>query len=650
MSRFANSCSLVLLSCLSSSAYTDGYDTELEPVIVSATRSGIQTISAASHISVITAGQISSSGALHIVDVLRTHAGVQISDLYGDGSRTSISMRGFGGNAQANVLILVDGRRLNNADLGPADLNSISLKDVERIEVVKGSAGSLFGDQAVGGVINIITRKPGDLKMFLDTEFGTYDRKAVIASVENRHSNGLGYRLSAEKRHTDNYRDHNEQDYSNLFGLFDFRYNTGSVFFEYQDINEELETPGALFADQVRTNRQQPFNPDDYLNTDTRNARLGIVQKLLDGVDLHVEYTSRKADTGGLLSFGGIKGGVITTRDHRELTPRLVADFGMANGTGIVTVGADLLGSDFFLDSILGTISNEQKQVSFYAQGLIPLSRVMTATLGLRHASVSNEITGALLPAGTKINDDKNAFQAGLAAQLNDEWRIFGRFDSNFRFVLTDEYTSASFGGVIPDSQTGRSYEAGVEWTGLRAHFNLVHYRLEIKDEIDFNPVLFINTNIGNTTRTGFSLEAGFSPVEPVTLNVHLDHVNAEIVSGILDGQKIPAVAENIVSLTGHYQINDHISGYLALFGITERIAVGDFFNTTPVLPGYALVNMHLKYEQGPFRLGLKINNLLDKEYSDNAQQGFRPPFFIPETVVFPAPERNFMLTAGFQY
>src|SRR5690606_21780786 len=131
---------------------------KLETVYVSATRSETVPVPVATQIKIISAEDISISGAKLLTDVLRTQAGMQLSDMDGSGMRSvSISMRGLSG--ANNVLVLVDGRKLNNpSQEGPA-LNAIALRDIERIEIVQGSAGVLYGDQAIGGVINVITRR-----------------------------------------------------------------------------------------------------------------------------------------------------------------------------------------------------------------------------------------------------------------------------------------------------------------------------------------------------------------------------------------------------------------------------------------------------------------------------------------------------------
>ncbi|MGV8837097.1 TonB-dependent receptor plug domain-containing protein, partial [Cellvibrio sp.] len=147
---------------------------KLETVYVSATRSETVQMPVATQIKVITEEEIRVSGAKLLSEVLRTQAGIQLTDSDGSGARNvTASMRGLSG--ANNVLVLVDGRKLNNPSLAAPALNTVSLKDVERIEIVQGSAGVLYGDQAVGGVINIITRRAvaGEVDGSISATIGT---------------------------------------------------------------------------------------------------------------------------------------------------------------------------------------------------------------------------------------------------------------------------------------------------------------------------------------------------------------------------------------------------------------------------------------------------------------------------------------------
>ncbi|MBF4308006.1 TonB-dependent receptor, partial [Vibrio anguillarum] len=108
------------------------------------------------NVTVINSDDIAASGARSLDTLLRARAGIQISD---SNSGPVFAIRGFtGGQAANNTFILVDGRRLNKQDLSAPQVSSILISQIERVEVLSGSAAVLYGDQAVGGVINIITK------------------------------------------------------------------------------------------------------------------------------------------------------------------------------------------------------------------------------------------------------------------------------------------------------------------------------------------------------------------------------------------------------------------------------------------------------------------------------------------------------------
>ena len=112
-----------------------------------------------SSVDIITQEDIQESNAGKIVDVMRPAVGVAVRDYYGNGATSVVDIAGFGEQAALYVLVLVDGRRVNDADLSGVDWNQIPLDQVERIEIIRsGAASVLYGDNASSGVINIITK------------------------------------------------------------------------------------------------------------------------------------------------------------------------------------------------------------------------------------------------------------------------------------------------------------------------------------------------------------------------------------------------------------------------------------------------------------------------------------------------------------
>ncbi|HXK57446.1 MAG TPA: TonB-dependent receptor plug domain-containing protein, partial [Gammaproteobacteria bacterium] len=322
-----------------------GEATVLDTVVVSATRSEQTSVPTPASISVINAQDIERSGARNIAELLRGRAGIQVRDRFGDGSSGAVfDLRGFGETAGSNTLIMIDGRRLNNStDIAAPDLATVALKNIERIEIVQGSAGTLFGNQAVGGVINIITRTPQEFHADLDVTAGSYNSRTITASVSDRLESGLAYRLAAETRDSDNYRDNNTLEYDNLVGRIDYNYAGGSVFAEIHKTHEALETPGGLFADELERDRRQSIAvyADDFQDTHTVLGRVGLNHDLNDRWSLNMELAYRDVERDFANSFrSGVQPPANQTRDVYTFTPRLVGVVPMNGGEAQFTIGA----------------------------------------------------------------------------------------------------------------------------------------------------------------------------------------------------------------------------------------------------------------------------------------------------------------------
>jgi len=647
---------------------TAGAATEIPAVVVSAARTEQSTLTTPASITVITREQIESSGARHVTDVLRGQGGVQINDLYGDGSRATVDMRGFGETASSNTLVLVDGRRLNNPDIAAPDLNSIALEDVERIEIVQGSAGVLFGDQAVGGVINIITRKPGTRRHALELSAGSYRTMKLHAMTSQAFDSGVNYLLSFDARESDNYRDHNEASYINGLGKLGYDYASGSVFGELQYIDDELNTPGTLFAGEVVEDRRQVSSnfASDFSNSRTAVARLGLVQQLGDNWSAEGELTGRDTEGEFRLSSVFAAETSVSTQDRRvvEFTPRLIGVVPALNNA-MTTLGVDIVASDYRLSSRFGDQANDQSQRSVYAQAVVPASDVLDITLGLRYAEVENDLqdTGdfAFYPDGIRIEDDVTVGTFGLSIRADQHWRIVFRADQNYRFAKVDEYLqpvlTSTFTPVVLKTQQGLSIETGVEWASGSDTARFLVYQLDVDDEIAFDPVNFANVNLDRTRRTGLITGGHWQQTKKLGYTASYTLTDAEVLSGPHARKDIPLVARHSLLLGSDYQLNEQWQLYAELYAVSDRVFAGDFDNVLDRLPGYGVVNIKAAYDYQDFTFTARINNLLDKEYSDVGQLALDPASCDPVTFIcdqteafFTSPEINFLLTAGWQF
>jgi vitamin B12 transporter len=159
-----------------------GESFRLDDVVVTATRRAISADTALPPVTIIGRAEIERSQALDVADLLRYHTGVEIARNGGPGQVTSVFIRGANSN---HTLVLIDGVKVNPGTAGGAALQNITPELVERIEIVKGPRSSLHGSEAIGGVINIITRRaaPGGAELGASVRAGRYGTRGASANA-----------------------------------------------------------------------------------------------------------------------------------------------------------------------------------------------------------------------------------------------------------------------------------------------------------------------------------------------------------------------------------------------------------------------------------------------------------------------------------
>ncbi|MCH8083902.1 MAG: TonB-dependent receptor plug domain-containing protein, partial [Myxococcales bacterium] len=178
-------------------------------VSVTATRAEREVLDTPGNVTVIDREQIERSGLRDVPELLRRLAGVYVTNTTSSPEGYGMEIRGFndGGGGGSSTLVLVDGRRINEPDSSNADWSRLRLDNVERIEILRGPASAAWGDNAIGGVVQIFTRRgEGDTQATLKGRAGSYDNYG--GSFYAGGSQGpVTASLFADGLDSDNYRD-----------------------------------------------------------------------------------------------------------------------------------------------------------------------------------------------------------------------------------------------------------------------------------------------------------------------------------------------------------------------------------------------------------------------------------------------------------
>lgn len=620
-------------------AASDTSEYELPPLVI--TRATPLKAPAPASVKVIDRKQIEESAASSLIDVLRSQAGIQIRDTMGDGNRAAISLRGFGENAANNTLVLVDGRRLNQPSQAGPDLNSVPLANIERIEIIRGAGTVLYGDQAVGGVINIITRMPANSEAYVESSIGSHDLEAYRGHISQQLGAGFSVYASGETRNTDNYRDHNNANYSNAFARLRYDHNSGHALYEYQTVDDELLYPDSLPLALRRADRKQS-NSQSWNDSKTQVHRFAFEQQLNEIWTTNLDYSH--SDQDGVGSFGP---GYEFNQGTRieTFSPRLTARFDSPLGYAEWLLGHDHISSDYQYKASWGNTLTQQTQRDWYTQFSQNLDHDVTLTLGYRSSEADDNNKGEQL----KHRDREGSSSIGLSWQANRQTRVFIKREDVLRWANVNDNASTLPDIVFLKPQTGESWESGIEWDDGTQRYQASAFRLDLQDEIMYDSEVInpfgvmgkgANINLDKTRRDGLLLETERQLTQRLSLGGQYSYTDATYRDGSFKGNDVPWVAPHSASAHLSYEILPGLKSYVEAVYTGNRHYSGDDANSQQKAGSYTLLNAALGYDYKQFNSKLRLNNLTGKQYDAFESVSSR----------YPAPEEQVQLSVGYRF
>jgi iron complex outermembrane receptor protein len=628
----------VISTSFFSTAYAAG-----DPMVIVVTPSAFEQArsEAITTITVIEQSTIEKSNASSVAELIRGQAGLHVSDLFGDGSQATVDLRGFGPTASNNTLILLDGMPLNNStDNAAPDLSIIDIDDIAQIEILQGSGGVLYGNQAVGGVINIIQKKVTDDKASVSLSAGSYNASKLDAAFRK----SLGrtkVSASVSKRQSDNYRQNNEADNQRVSARIDHRHADYESYIELERIEDEIQTPGALLEDEVDDDRTQSlsFYADDFFATDTDLLRIGMSKNLDEARSFRIDYANRVTDREFIQSGRTFTGSINTQdRDSRILSAKYIVNPVSPKTYSSLLFGVNVDDSDYELVSVFGRQAIDQTIQDLYVSSEWPLGDAGQLSVGARSSDKQADIDG------DDFDDKVTVLSLGYSWRQNG-LKVFVRGDQNYRFPTVEEHTNVPFGDEPGlKTQEGLSLEIGAEWQQRDSRYRATIYSIELDNEIAFDSSGFANLNLDETSREGLILEASKRWSDTVSFAASVTVLDAEITDGTFKGNKLPLVPEQSIRLDTSYQYSSEVLIGIEVLAVDDQVFGGDFNNQLSELPAYEVVNTHVSYDYQDWKLSFRVNNLLDEEYSELGSQ------FGNFEAFFPSPERNFVLSAKLNF
>ena len=636
-------------------AYADDTEpVEMDTVVVTGTRTEQQIKRVPANVTVISPEDIQTSNANNVVDLLRTEQGIVVRDWMGNGKTAGVDLRGFGETASSNSLVLIDGRRVNSIDLSGIDWTQIPLEQIDRVEIVRGTGTVLYGDNAVGGVINIITKTPSE-KMTFNAEAisGSYSRNKEQISLGGRNGD-IGASLFASYDSSDGYRENSELRAKNIGGKIVFDPTAFLGLRLSSSYHSDIYgMPGSLSAVDVAADRRSSNNPLDGAKTRDGYLNLGVDLDLEENGSIVTDFSYRDRTSDS--RWGSFLSGNQT--ETWGFTPRYTLDKEIFDHGNMLIVGTDLYWSEqdtaafFFGPSSRSDI--ERDSLGFYANDEFSLLENLILSVGARRERVQYDLkqldmTGFLAPLDDTVTERENGFSAGLTFLYSGNSSLFVRANRSFRFPLTDEFilydylNGLQFVNADLKPQRGRHYEMGIRhYFAKNIQGNVTLFRAEIKDEIFFNPDTFENTNHPKTLHQGIEIGSKADFWGKLTVFGNYTYEKTRFEKDPYKSNDVPAVPRHKANFG--FRVYDFIPRLIFSADynyVGASYVISDQANSLKKLDDYSTIDLKLSYAVKNVEAFFGLNNLINEEYSEYGVAGGGGT----TRNFYPAPERNWLL------
>lgn len=672
-----------LLACALFSTNTALAETALEPITISSTRleptADILPVGAV----ILDREDIDNLPADNLADVLDSVGGVTGRRLYGlNGSRTGIDLLGFGVTGTQNTLVLVNGRRLNQVDLAPVDFSAIPVQAIERIEVLPASGAVLYGNGAVGGAINIVTREQYDSGLGITAQAGEYSTHGGNLRGSYREDNNSAL-LSLQHWSSDGYRDNNETRQKNAFA--DFRHHNGplSAGLTVLADDQQLRLPGPrrvdpnTGVDQITDDPIGTSTPNDWADQQGLQVFPTLRALVSDSLEVQVDGALRLKEQQYYVDQGfGYTSYTESESRGAALNPRLNGLLTVAGIRQQWSLGIDLETTRFerrnslneeTFDTPIHDVDIEQETAALYLLDAISLGDNTVLTLGARHewvgtdASDSYDGTAPTVPccgdaqaAPFELDQDVGIYSAGIRQWIGAPLSVFVNFERNARYATVDEFFELDPANFFVSSldplkvQTGKITSIGAQWQQDGQHSTLTAWQGDFSNEIHYDPAAAENVNLDDTHRYGVSLNSRWQLSPALWFTLNGSYQRARFDKGPYKGEEVPLVPRQ----SGYLQV-DWSPAELLTVSLAQRYVGKKYFDNDQAndfgrrLPSYRWTDLEFRVDapgNGPWaKLG--VYNLQDRRdvFDYGVSSSFTPGVYNG----YPLPDKHLMLTLG---
>jgi iron complex outermembrane receptor protein len=622
---FFNYLVLSLIFTLSSTTATLAKDL-MDPVIVTATKIKTKDTKATYASEVYTQEDIEQSGAKTIYDFLNQNTSVVIQTNSGNKFTQKIDIRGYGiTDGYKNVVISVDGRRMNNIDSIPQRLTEIPVSKIDRIEITKGSGSVIYGDGATGGSIQIYTRDSTETSIGFSV--GNY---GVNTQTLSTGISGKNYILTTtgDRYHHDGFSDSGDDgikdkgDSNNHSVKLKYFPTESSELFVQKDYTEiRLRYPNALSPETFSQNPGSSYKTTagvknyTFETSETHNLTMGGTIDLGNNLEVNLTYTHQEK------IMNTVDGEFGATNSNNPYHNNAI-DSNLKYQNGPLRIITGVQTWDGAREDKYGT--TKKSNIGFFAQSDYDTGKT-TYSIGARGEWV-NYSHGGEEGANLTKDDSFIAYDIGINRAIDDHLSIFSNLNYSFLapdidrfFGYNTNWTDRVFNGFI-DPTLVTTLNIGGHHVTPKNKAKLTFYAITLKHEQFYNPKTDTNTNIDSSYKLGLEFQDKFIFNNSLSASINYAYTRPFIDYEETMGDELPGVSDHNVTLGINYKPTSNSRLVLYQNYRSETWALNDIqnnfqqknsaFTSTDLSYSYFLI---AKNKTNPIELTFKVENIFEQ-------------------------------------
>ncbi|MGZ8423730.1 MAG: TonB-dependent receptor [Candidatus Binatia bacterium] len=670
---------LVLLFLLGAPGVSDAQDT-LPPVVVTSTRLRDVEQPASQvpgKVIVVSADEIEKLGAKTIQEVLQYQTGIVLYDSVGNAFQQTVDLRGFNAQPVTATSVFIDGVRVNEPDFNTINFNLIPLEDIERIEILPGTA-TVFGRNALAGVINITTKRGRADRPHIGMNIGggSYGRQRYTFSTDGPLPliPNFDYYFGVTRELTNGYREefgsrHAGATITRLLTKLGYRLGDNTdASLAYTRVLDNISQAGSLPASRLRVDRNDNLTPGDQQKDNLHQVALNLTQKLPMGFSVALNGFFRRNDielfTRGLSSEAILQ----TETNSGGTTVQASHEGAILNKKNLLTLGVEYTRNKFdtanagiFLPAFTfqNLRSTKEDVAGIFLTDSFHLFQSLVVNGGFRYDWDRLNFTDEIDPTLSGIKTyNRVSPKAGLVYTPVNNLSFSFSYSEGVRIPTVDELFAQGPFGSNPDlkAMTSRNFELGAkaqlqDWLDA----SLALFYTPVRDEILFvvtDPLLFFgrNENISRTLRRGIelSLKARYQKWLDGFINYTAMKATFEtdvlLFSGqVRKGDDLPLVPRHRVGVGINTYPMEGLT--VSLFGnyVGAQFMQSDEPNQAKKIADYFVLNSRIAYQWKQWTGYVNFNNLTNRKYSTSG-------ILVNEPFRVPAPTFNVFAGLSFRY